>query len=101
MSKKKNKREYESDFDRSKLKKTDDGKWIIPLTEPVEWGDKKITQLEMSKPKAKHLRKLSTEPNMDEMLDLVADLAGQPEGMIDELEMIDATTACEFFGSFG
>jgi len=101
MKSKSKKNQLVSDFDRDKLKKTDDGKWILPLTESIQWGEKKVTELHLSRPKAKHMRILSGDPDMDEMLGIVAALSGQPDGLIDELEIADATRACEFFGSFG
>tara|TARA_R110000803_G_scaffold162194_1_gene225796 strand:+ start:9846 stop:10148 length:303 start_codon:yes stop_codon:yes gene_type:complete len=99
MKKKTKKRS--ADLDVTKLKKNDEGKYILPLKKPIDWGsDGMVKQLELSEPKAKHLRQLSSDPGMDEILNIVADLAGQPDAFIDELSMGDATNACEFFGSF-
>ena len=82
------------------LKQNEEGKYILPLKKPVKYGPETIKELLLDEPKAKHLRTLSGDPNMDEILKIVADLANQPDSLIDELSMGDATNASEFFGSF-
>ena len=90
----------EKEFSLKNYKKDDDGKWIIPLEKPIKWGEDTIKELRLEEPKAKHIRDLSTNPKMGEMLDIVAKLAGEADSLIDELSMADATTCTEFFGAF-
>lgn len=100
MAKKKEKRMGEKSI-LDDLEKNSDGKWIVPLTDPITWGKEKISHFEMVEPRAKHLRNLTSDPTMDEILKIVADLAGQSDAAIDLLCMKDTDTVSEFFGAFG
>lgn len=82
------------------LKKNEEGKYILPLAKPIKWGDKDILELHLDEPKAKHLRGLSASPNMDEILNVIGKLAGQPDSVIDDLSMKDTNRAAEFFAAF-
>jgi len=83
------------------LKKTEDGKYILPLKNPVTIGTKKVDELHLEEPRAKHLRGLSSNPGMSEVLDVIAKLAGEMDAVIDELSMEDTNRASEYFGAFG
>lgn len=84
----------------NELKKNEEGKFILPLLSPIQFGEKKIEELHLSEPKAKHLRGLSGSPNMDEILNVIGKLAAQPDSVIDDLSMKDTNRAAEFFAAF-
>jgi len=77
-----------------------DGKWCLPLQKPFKHGDREVSELLLDEPKAKHLRGLSGEPDMDEILIIVEKLAQEPTSIIDELSMPDTNRAVEYFSSF-
>lgn len=84
----------------NELERTESGKYVLPLEEPVQWGEEKVTHLELEAPKTKHLRGLGTSPSMNDILKIVADLSGRTDSFIDEMSMKDGTKASEFFSSF-
>ena len=82
------------------LKKNSEGKYILPLSQPVDFGDDKITELELDEPKAKHIRNLPGDPLVDDVLKICADLAHQPDSVIDELCMKDVGKLTDYFEAF-
>lgn len=77
-----------------------DGKYIFPLSKSIQHGQTEIKQLELSEPKAKHIRKMPTNPIMDDVLKICGSLAAQPDSVIDELSLKDCNKLAEFFGAF-
>ena len=100
MAKKEEKRKGEKTI-LDELTINSDGKWPITLEQPFKFGSKEVKELILAEPKAKHLRTISSDANIDDILKIVADLAGEPDSLIDELSMADANRVCEFFGAFG
>jgi len=88
------------EFSLDDIKKNEDGKYIIPLKSPFNYGERKVSELLLDEPRAKHLRQMSAEPTMDDIMNVVAQLAGEADSLIDELSMGDITTCGEFFGAF-
>jgi len=76
----------------------------LVLQSPVEYGDTLITELKLRRPRGKNLRRLNLEElenaGLDIMMNLVADLSGQPPQVIDLLEMEDVFAAVEMVGGF-
>jgi len=72
----------------------------ITLSEPVEFGQKTITELTLQEPKAKHLRKINLPPTMDDLLNIASKLAGEAPAVIDELAARDALRVAEVIGGF-
>ncbi len=77
-----------------------DGKYVHKLSEPIQFGEEKITEFVLQKPKAKHIRSMPQKPGMDAVLKIVGKLAAQPDKVIDELEMVDVNILAEYFGAF-
>lgn len=77
-----------------------DGKYILPLSCPIQHGQREIKELTLSRPKAKHIRKMPTNPIMDDVLKICGALAAEPDSVIDELELKDCNRLAEFFGAF-
>lgn len=97
--KKKDKRDGEKTI-LDELKKDKDGRWIMPLKNSFRFGDRDVKQLLLDEPKAKHLRAFSSDPDMDEILKVIADLSHEPDSLIDELSLKDSTRCTDFFGAF-
>lgn len=72
----------------------------IELKEPVVFGSETFSKLEMSKPKAKHLRKLPQDPGTGDLMDLASRLCDVPPSVIDELSVPDLMTVLEAIGDF-
>lgn len=87
------------EFDLSKLKIVD-GKYVLPLSRPIQFGETKITEFHLDEPRAKHLRDFPANPKMDDILKVVGSLAQQPDSVIDELSMKDTNSCTEFFSAF-
>lgn len=87
-------------FNIKDLKKNEDGKFILPLNSPFKYGEREVKELLLDEPRAKHIRQMPSNPKMDDIMNVIAVLAGEPDSLIDELSMGDITRAGEFFGSF-
>lgn len=73
---------------------------ILKLKESVKHGSELISQLEIQRPKAKHIRALPAEPKTGDLLDLAGKLCGQVPSVIDELSIPDAMALLEIVGNF-
>lgn len=83
-----------------RLEKNKDGKYILPLLSPVKFGEDTISSLELDEPRAKHIRNLPGNPIVDDILKICADLAHQPDSVIDELCMKDVGALTDYFEAF-
>lgn len=72
----------------------------IQLNQPLSWGSDTIKTLSFREMKAKDLRKLSAQPSMGELLDLVSQLSGKPVALIDDLSVEDAMRCVEVVSNF-
>ena len=77
-----------------------DGNYIHKLSAKIQFGSETIEEFVLQKPKAKHIRSMPQNPGMDAVLKIVGKLAGQPDKVIDELEMEDVNVLAEYFGAF-
>jgi len=57
----------------------------VKLQEPNEWGTETIDKIVLKPPRGKHLRGLSTSPNVNEMMKLAAKLSGVSSNVFDEM----------------
>lgn len=73
---------------------------VLKLKEPIAWGSEVISELEVRKPRAKHVRNLPQEPKAGDLLDLAAALCGQTPRVIDELSIEDMQALLEVVGGF-
>ena len=72
----------------------------IQLNQPITWGTDTIKSLSLREMKAKDLRRLSAQPTMGELLDMVSQLSGQPQALIDDLSVEDAMRCVEIVSNF-
>lgn len=87
-------------LDLSTLSKTDTGKYILKLESPISFGQEVVTELEMSEPKVKHLRMLSSKPTMNEMIQMAGKMAARSDSFMDELSFKDMNLISSFIGAF-
>ena len=84
----------------------DDASQVIELTYPFEWDnqDEKITEIEIPRPKAKHIRGMNFKKiesgDADEVLKLIQKLTGHPPKLIDRLDIIDIQKIGDVISSF-
>lgn len=69
---------------------------VVKLQHPIEYGSEMIYELKLRRAKGKEYRAFhGGDPSMDEMLDLLGKLSGQPPSVIDELDGDDIEGAFE------
>lgn len=76
------------------------GRYIIKLKYPFEYGSETFTELKLRPPKAKHMRKLKAEPDMQDMIRMVEVLSDEARSVIDELDPVDTSECVDFLGNF-
>lgn len=82
------------------FERLENGKYLFKLTEKIVQGSKEITEFELFKPKARHMRQMPSNPKTDDILKIIGALAAQPDSVIDELSISDMNSLAEFFGAF-
>lgn len=79
----------------------DKGQYVHKLIDPIQQGSETITEFILDKPKAKHVRKMQSNPGMDDVLKVIGRLSNQSDSVVDELGMEDMNILAEFFSAFG
>jgi hypothetical protein len=77
----------------------DDSKTTVKLMFPITVGGAVLSQLELKKPKAKHLKDMPAEPKFGDLMRIAAKLADLPPSTVDELEAADAMAVAEAVGN--
>lgn len=72
----------------------------IKLKEPIQYGSETISELELRAPKAKDMRGMPLQMDMDAMLTLASRCTAQPPSVIDELSFDDLTAVMGAIGDF-
>lgn len=68
---------------------------VVELSEPIAYGEELISELRFKRAKAKHLRDINLEAvSIGALLDLAAKLSGQPDSIMDELDVADLEAVC-------
>ena len=87
--------------DQAKKKKSKKPKEItITLSEPIEWGEDQITEIVMQRPKGKHLKSLSAEPSLQDLVKIAQKISGQPPRVFDDMDADDVLACAEAVGDF-
>ena len=73
---------------------------IVKLTTPISWGEETITQLDISKPKGKHLRNVGQNLKLGELMDIAAACAGHPKSVMDLMDSDDAMACANAVADF-
>jgi len=72
----------------------------IKLEYPISWGEETISEIEIKRPKGKHMRKLGGNVTMDEMLEIAQKCSAQPKSVFDEMDGQDVLKVAEVIGDF-
>lgn len=72
----------------------------LTLNYPILFDGKKLTEIELSRPKGKHLKFLPTSPGLSDLIDMAVRVSGQPEYVFDEMDASDVTRVCEVLSDF-
>lgn len=67
---------------------------VVPLQYPIQRGQTLISELHFRRGKAKELRLMDGGGSISEMLDVAAQLCGQPPSVMDEVDMDDIQAVC-------
>lgn len=76
---------------------------VLELREPLQFGERTITELSFRKPIAKDMRALPGDPaqySMGTLLDFAARLCGEPVSVIDRLSLEDTMTVVNLISGF-
>lgn len=76
------------------------GKYTYKLLEKIDFAGEEITEFQLQKPRAKHIRNMSSKGDINDVLIVIGKLAAQPDKVIDELSMKDMNNLSEFFEYF-
>lgn len=76
------------------------GAVILHLLYPFEFAGQRFESITFKRPKARHLRGMTSKQSIDETLDFAARLSGQLPAVIDELEGEDCMLMLEVVGDF-
>jgi hypothetical protein len=72
----------------------------IKLIYPVEYDGTKYSELEVRRPKMKHLKKMPADPTVDDLMALSVKLTDLPVKVIEELDAKDGMALLGVIGGF-
>ena len=70
------------------------------LKYPFKWDEKEYTEIKMQRPKGKHIKKLSDNPNVGDLLDIAAKCSGILPRVFDEMDVADSIAITEVVADF-
>lgn len=71
------------------------------LKKPYKFGEQTVTEYKIKKPKAKDIRNITfVEGQTGPLLTLLANLSGESDSSVDELEMEDVVELVKIVGNF-
>lgn len=70
----------------------------VKLEETIEWGSETIEKIVLKPPRGKHLRGMSTNPSVNDMMKLAAKLSGVSSAVFDEMSSQDVMKVIEAVG---
>ena len=77
----------------------------VTLSDPINWEGERITEVTVSKPKVKHLRRIqaamdASESRMDQGVAMAVAMTGLAEEIIDEMDVEDFNAISEVIADF-
>jgi CMP-2-keto-3-deoxyoctulosonic acid synthetase len=72
----------------------------VSLKHPFDFGERKVTDIELNRLKGKHLRKLSGKPTMNDLMQLASVSAAEPDALFDLMDAEDIMSVAEVIGDF-
>lgn len=82
------------------IKKQEDGSVVYTLQYPVEHNGEVHRQLTLKRPKGRHIKSISGDPTMKDLLALASQVSGQLPSMIDEIDAVDCIQIAGILGNF-
>lgn len=74
---------------------------IIKLLYPIEWDEEgEVTEIELKRPKGKHIKHLGKDVSMKEIFDIASKVSGYTPAFFDELDAADCLQVSEVIGDF-
>lgn len=73
---------------------------IVKLQYPVSMGTENITQVMLSRPKGKHLKKIGASPSMEDMINIAQKVSGEAAWVFDDMDAVDVLKCAEVIGGF-
>lgn len=70
------------------------------LKYPIKWDDKEVIEVEIRRPKGKHLKKLGGNMNMNSIMGIAANVSDYTPAFFDELDGADYIGVSEVIGDF-
>ena len=70
------------------------------LAVPVEYDGEQLTEIECKRPKGRHLKHLSAEPSLPEMIMIAVSATGFPRKVFEDLDGYDYVKIGEIYGGF-
>ena len=71
----------------------------LELTQPIEFGSRKITALTFREPRAKDMRAIKPEMTFGDLLDIGGELCAEPKKIMDMLHPDDARRVVDHVGN--
>lgn len=72
----------------------------LKLQHPIEFDGNTITELELARPKMKHLKNMGQNFSLADIMLIASKVSGQPNKVIEELDGADGMRLAEIIGSF-
>ena len=77
----------------------------VQLSDPVEWGDRKVTEVTINKPKVKDLERMEAmlegvEKALDQAIVTASAITGLPVEVVKDLDLDDFTAISEVIAGF-
>lgn len=77
---------------------------VVKLSYPFEWADedgkREVSEVKLSRPKGKHLKKLSKDMSMDDLFYIASKVSGYTPAFFDEMDAVDCLKITEAIGDF-
>ena len=70
------------------------------LRHPFTWDEKEYTEIEMQRPKGKHIKKLGADPRLEDLLDVASKCSGIVPKVFDEMDAEDCLGIGGVIGDF-
>jgi len=70
------------------------------LKYPVTWDDKEVTDIEVRRPKGKHIKRVGATSDLGSMMNIAASITDYTPKFYDELDAVDYLGVAEVIGGF-
>lgn len=74
------------------------GPITVKLSDPIQWGSETIKEVELTAVKGKHLRKLSANPTLNDLMNIASKVSGLSSAVFDEMSSEDVMKVADAVG---